>query len=86
MTMHLLTLRFLFMNFWQSKRRLSGPIPPTLQIWPLRTFSCSQSWSHPKRSISDGRGDKRNFATRPSHHPAKHIPELEKSLGVVYQQ
>jgi len=36
-----------------------------------------------KRSpISDGRGDRRKFDTRPSRHPAKHvpgrIPELEK--------
>jgi hypothetical protein len=46
---------------------------------------------HPKRSpISDGRGDKRKFATGPSRHPAKHVPgrvpELEKMLGAVYQQ
>ena len=47
MTMHLLTRRFLSVNFWRSKRRLSCPSPPTLQIWPLRTFSCSQSWSPP---------------------------------------
>jgi hypothetical protein len=41
---------------------------------------------HPKRSpISDGRGDKRKFATEPSRHPAKHVPgrvpELEKKTG-----
>jgi hypothetical protein len=40
--------------------------------------------------ISDGRGDKRKFATGLSCHPAKHvpghIPELEKKLAVVYQQ
>jgi hypothetical protein len=40
--------------------------------------------------ISDGKGDKRKFATGPSRHPAKHvpgrIPELEKTLGAVYQQ
>jgi len=46
---------------------------------------------HPKRSpISDDRGDKRKFATGPSRNPAKHVPgcvpELEKSLGAVYQQ
>jgi len=36
------------------------------------------------------RGDKRKFATGPSRHPAKHVPgrvpELEKTLGAVYQQ
>jgi len=42
---------------------------------------------NPKRSpISDGRGDKRKFATGPSRHPAKHVPELQKTLGAVYQQ
>jgi hypothetical protein len=33
---------------------------------------------------------KRKFAAGPSHHPAKHVPrrvpELEKTLGAVYQQ
>jgi len=40
--------------------------------------------------ISDGRGDRRKFATGPSRHPAKHVPgrfpELEKSLGAVCQE
>ena len=44
-----------------------------------------------KRSpISDGRGDRRKFATGPSRHPAKHVPgrvpELQKMLGAVYQE
>jgi len=43
-----------------------------------------------KRSpISDGRGDRRKFDTGPSRHPAKHVPgrvpELQKTLGPVYQ-
>jgi len=43
-----------------------------------------------KRSlISDGREDRRTFDTVPSRHPAKHVsgrvPELEKTLGAVYQ-
>jgi len=44
-----------------------------------------------KRSlISDGRGDRRKFDTGPLRHPAKHVPgwvpELEKTLGAVYQE
>jgi len=44
-----------------------------------------------KRSpISGGRGDRRKFDTIPSRHPAKHVPgrvpELEKTLGTVYQE
>jgi len=44
-----------------------------------------------KRSpISDGRGDRRKFDTGPSRHPAKHVPgrvpELQKTLGAVYQE
>jgi len=44
-----------------------------------------------KRSpISDGRGDRRKFNTGPLRHPAKHVPgrvpELEKTLGAVYQE
>jgi transposase len=29
---------------------------------------------------------KRKFATGPSRHPTEHVPELEKTLGAVYQQ
>jgi hypothetical protein len=40
--------------------------------------------------ISNGRGDRRKFDMGPSRHPAKHIPglvpELEETLGVVYQE
>ena len=40
--------------------------------------------------ISDGRGDRRKFDTGPSRHPAKHVPgrvpELQKTLGAVYQE
>jgi hypothetical protein len=91
MTMHLLTRRFLSVNFWRRKRRLSCPSPPTLQIWHLRIFPVPKVEVHHKRSpISDGRGDKRKFATGPSRHPAKHVPgrvpELEETLGAVYQQ
>jgi len=44
-----------------------------------------------KRSlISDGRGDRRKFDTGPLRHPAKHVPgrvpELQRTLGVVYQE
>jgi len=79
-------------NFWQSKTRLSCPSTRTLQIWPLRNFPVPKVEVHPKRSpISDDRGDKRKFATRPSLNPANHVPgrvsELQKkTLGAVYQQ
>ena len=44
-----------------------------------------------KRSlILDGRGDRRKFDMGPLRHPTKHvpgcIPELEKTLGAVYQE
>ena len=44
-----------------------------------------------KRSpISDGGGDRRKFDKGPSRYPAKHVPgrvpELEKTLGAVYQE
>ena len=44
-----------------------------------------------KRSpISNGRGDIRKFGTGPSRHPVKHVPgrvpQLEKTLGAVYQE
>jgi len=36
--------------------------------------------------ISDGRGDRRKSDMKPSRHPTKHVPELEKMLGVGYQE
>jgi len=39
----LLTRHSLSMNFCRSMRRLFFPSGPTLQIWPLWTFSCSRS-------------------------------------------
>ena len=39
-----------------------------------------------KRSpISDRRGDRRKFNMEHLHHPAKHIPGMEQTLGAVYQ-
>jgi hypothetical protein len=82
----------LIREFLAKQETIVVPQPPTIQIWPLRTFfTVPKVEVHPKRSpISDGRGDKRKFATGPSRHPAKHVPgrvpELEKSLGAVYQQ
>jgi len=73
-------------------RRLLSPSRPTLQIWPIRTFFfVPEVEILTKRSpISDGRGDRRKFDTVPSRHPAKHVPgrvpELEKTLGAVYQE
>jgi hypothetical protein len=39
-----------------------------------------------KSPISDSRGDRRKFDMGPSRHDAKHIPEIEKTLVVVYQE
>ena len=36
--------------------------------------------------ISDGKGERRKFDTEPSRHPAKHVPEREKTSGAVYQE
>jgi len=60
-------------------------------MWPLQTFSVPEVEILTERSpISDGRGDRRKFDMGPLHHPAKHvpgcIPEMEKMLGVVYQE
>ena len=87
----LLTDALLIREFWRRMRRLFSPSRPTLQIWPLQTFSFSEVEILTKRSpISDGRGDRRKFDTRPSRHPTKHvperIPELEKTLGAVYEE
>ena len=37
----------LIREFLVKQETIVVPQPPTLQIWPLRTFSCSQSWSLP---------------------------------------
>jgi len=72
-------------------RRLLSPSHPTLQIWPLRIFLVPEVEILVKSSpISDGRGGRRKFDTGPSRRPAKHvpgrIPELEKTLVVLYQE
>jgi len=36
--------------------------------------------------ISDGRGDRRKFDMGHLRHPSKHVPEMEKMLGTVYQE
>ena len=81
----------LIREFLAKQEPIVVPQPPTLQIWPCGLFPVPKVEVHTKRSpISDGRGDKRKFATGPSRHPAKHVPgrvpELEKTLGAVYQQ
>ena len=91
MTIYLPTRRFLSVNFWRSNRRLSYPSPLLSRFGPCGLFPVPKVEVRPKRSsISDGRGDKRKFATGPSRHPAKYVPgrvpELEKKLGAVYQQ
>jgi hypothetical protein len=56
-----------------------------IYIYTSGLFPVPKVEVHPKRSpISEGRGDKRKFATGPSRHPAKHVPgrvpELEKNV------
>jgi hypothetical protein len=36
--------------------------------------------------ISDDKRDKRKFATGPTRCPAERVPELERTLEVVYKQ
>ena len=72
-------------------RRLLSPRRHTLQIWPLRNFRASEVETLTKRSpISGGRRDRRKLVTGPSRYPTKHVPErapeLEKTLGAVYQE
>ena len=72
-------------------KRLLFPSLPTLQIWLLRTFSVPTVAILTERSpISDDRRDTRKLDTGPSRHPTKQIPgrvpELEKTLGAVYQE
>ena len=87
MTIHLPTRRFLSVNFGKARDDCHAPAPLLSRFGPCGRFPVPNVEVHPKRSpISDGRGDKRKFATGPSHHPAKHVPELEKTLGAVYQQ
>jgi hypothetical protein len=61
---------------------------PTLQIWPLRTFSfVPEVEIHSERSpITDDRRDRRKFAMGTRRYPAKRVPELELRLEAVYRQ
>jgi len=72
-------------------KQLLFPSRPTLQIWPLRTFSVPTVEILTERSpISDDKRDRRKLDTGPSRHPAKQVPgrvpELKKTLGAVYQE
>ena len=83
--------RFLSVNFWRARDDCRASAPLLSRFGPCGLFPVPKVEVHPKRSpVSDGRGDKRKFATGPSRHPAKHVPgrvrELEKTLGAVYQQ
>ena len=68
--------------------------PPAVllsRFGPCRIFLVSEVKMLTKSSaISNGRGDRRKFDKGPSRHPAKHVPgrvpELEKTLGAVYQE
>jgi hypothetical protein len=61
------------------------PLSPDLA--PVEFFLVPEVEIVTKRlPISDSRGDRRKFATGHSRYPAKHVPELEKALGAVYQE
>ena len=82
----------LIREFLAKQEKIVVPQPPLLsRFGPCELFPVPKFEVHPKNSpISDGRRDKRKFATGPSRQPAKHVPgrvpELEKTLGAVYQQ
>jgi hypothetical protein len=56
-------------------RRVWPPDTLLSRFSPCGLFLVPRVEINPKRlPISDGRGDRRNFDTRPSRHPAKYIP------------
>jgi len=72
-------------------RRLLSPATILSRLGPCGLFLVSKVEIFTKRSpISDGRGGRRKFDLRLSHHPAKHVPgrvpEMGKTLGAVYQE
>ena len=72
-------------------RRLLPPVTLLSRFDPCGHFLVPEVEILTKRwPIEDARGDRRKFDTGPSHHPAKHVPgrvpELEKTLGAVYQE
>ena len=82
----------LIREFLVKQETIVVPQPPySPDLTPADFFLFPKLKSTIKRSpISDDRRDKRKFATGPSRHPTKHVsgrvPELEKTLGAVYQQ
>jgi hypothetical protein len=83
----LLTDALLIREFLAKQETIVVPAPLLSRFGPCGLFPVPKVEVHPKRSpISDGRGDKRIFATGPLRHPTKHVPELEKTLEAVYQQ
>ena len=88
----LLTDALLIREFLTKLETTVVPQPPySPDLTPADFFLFPKLKSTIKRSpISDDRRDKRKFAKGPSRHPTKHVsgrvPELEKTLGAVYQQ
>jgi len=77
----------LSVNFWGSMRRLLSPATLLSRFGPCGLFLVPEFEILTKRSpISDSRGDRRKFYVGPSRHPTKHVPELKKALGVMYQE
>jgi len=87
----LLTHHSLSMNFLMKHGTTRPSATALSKFGPCRLFLISDVQILTKRSpISDCRGDRRKFDTGPSRRPAKYIPgrvpEMEKTLGAVYQE
>jgi len=79
----------LIREFFTKHEKTLVPQPPDSPDLTPADFSKVQILSK-RSSISDDRRDRRKFNAGPSRHPTKQVPgrvpELEKSLGRVYQE
>ena len=74
-------------EFWRSMRRPFYPDALLSRFGPCGLFIVLEVEILPKMSpISDGRGDRKKIDTGPSRRPAKHLPEMEKTLEEVCQE
>jgi hypothetical protein len=87
----LLTDALLIHEFFMKHEVTVVPQPPYSPDLACVLFLVPEVETITKRSlISGGRRNRRKFTTGHSCYPAKHVPgrtpELEKTLGVVYQE